>query len=61
MAVGKTGLALRRVGTQESGESTWLGGGDVESLIGRTQESSESLWFGGGPDGEVQELLNMSI
>ena len=54
MAVGKTGLALGGIGTQELGESTWLGGGDVESQIGGTQESGESPWFGRGLDGEDQ-------
>ena len=49
------------VGTQESGESTWLGGGDIESQARGTQESGESPWFGGGTDEEVQELPNMSI
>ena len=49
------------VGTQESGESTWLGGGDVESQVEGTQGSGESPWFGGGPDEEAQELLNMSV
>ena len=31
MAISKVCLALGDVGTQESGESTWSGGGDVES------------------------------
>ena len=30
-------------GTQESGESPWLGGGGVESQVEGTQESGESL------------------
>ena len=39
------------VGTQELGESFWLGGGNVESQVGGTQESGESPWFGGRLDG----------
>ena len=54
MAVGKTDFALGSVRTQESGESPWLEGGDVESQLGGTQESGESPWFGGGLDGEDQ-------
>ena len=54
VAVGKTGLALGGVGTQESGENTWLGGGDVESQVVGAQESGESPWFGGGLDGVDQ-------
>jgi len=61
VAVGKTSLALRRCRNPESGESHWLGGGDVESSVRGTQGSGESPWFGGGPVGEVQELLSMSV
>ena len=55
------GLALGGVGTQESGESTWLRGGDVESLAGGAQESGESPWFGGGLDGVNQGSPRVAI
>ena len=34
VAVGKADLALQQCGTQESGESSWLWEGDIESQVG---------------------------
>ena len=35
VAVGRWAWHYGGVGTQESGESPWLGGGDVESQVGK--------------------------
>ena len=51
MATGKTGLALGGVRTQESGESPWLGRGDVESQVGA--DKKRTRWRGSKV---VQEL-----